>query len=427
LAEAPDNDFQQLVLTGSYRAAMFDTRISFSAAMGRGQQNEVLLPYTTNANLLTAPLPVSALDGEIDTTNLALTVTARPLPKARVKLAVRVDERDNRTPSLAWSRVIADSFLSGESELNRPYGYERLRMNLSADYAWSDALGFSAGYDFTDLDRDFQEVAEQNEDTGWGRVRWRPNPYLDISARGGIARREIDGYDESVAIALAQNPLLRKFDLAYRYREFGELSLSATLPDLPVTIGAQASWADDSYSSSPLGLTDSEERRLAIDLGWSVSDRTFVYLTGGYDQVDALQAGSGSFAAPDWLADYSDEFYSVGGGFRITGLGEKVDLELDYTRAVGTTDIRVSGGGGPPEFPDLESVLDSLRVRLLYHWSEKLDARLLLRYEKLPTEDWALEGVEPDTLPTVLGLGARPYDDEVWMLGISFRYLFGER
>jgi MtrB/PioB family decaheme-associated outer membrane protein len=130
LAEAPDNDFQQLVLTGSYRAAMFDTRISFSAAMGRGQQNEVLLPYTTNANLLTAPLPVSALDGEIDTTNLALTVTARPLPKARVKLAVRVDERDNRTPSLAWSRVIADSFLSGESDLNRPYGYERLRMNL---------------------------------------------------------------------------------------------------------------------------------------------------------------------------------------------------------------------------------------------------------------------------------------------------------
>jgi len=51
----------------------------------------------------------------------------------------------------------------------------------------------------------------------------------------------------------------------------------------------------------------------------------------------------------------------------------------------------------------------------------------LLRYENLPTEDWALEGVEPDTLPTVLGLGARPYDDEVWMVGISFRYFLGDR
>lgn len=427
LAEAPDNDFQQLVLTGSYRAALFDTHISFSAAMGRGQQDEDLLPYTTNPNLVTAALPVSALDGEVDTTNLALTVTARPLPKTRIKLAVRADERDNQTPSLTWSRVIADTFPSGAFEMNQPYGYERLRMNLSADYAWSDTLGFSAGYDFTDLDRDFQEVAEQNEDTGWGRVQWRPNPYLDISARGGIARREIDDYDEAVAIALAQNPLLRKYNLAYRYREFGELSLSATLPELPVTIGAQASWADDSYSSSPLGLTDSEELRLAVDLGWSVSDQTFVYLTGGYDQVESLQAGSGAFAAPDWFADYSDEFFSLGGGFRITGIGEKVDLELDYTRAVGTTDIRVTGGSGPPQFPDLESALDSLRVHLLYHWSERLEARILLRYENLPTEDWALEGVEPDTLPTVLSLGARPYDDEVWMIGIGFRYLLGER
>lgn len=104
-----------------------------------------------------------------------------------------------------------------------------------------------------------------------------------------------------------------------------------------------------------------------------------------------------------------------------------MDLQLDYTRASGVTGIDVSGGGGPSGFPDLESTLDSLRVRVLYHWSEKLEASLQLRYENFPTEDWALQGVAPDTLPTILTLGALPYDDEVWMMGISFRYFLGER
>lgn len=425
MAESPDSDFQQLVLSGSYRMAWLDTRVSFSAAMGRGEQNEPLLPYTTNAGLGAGALPVAALDAKVDTTNAALTVTSRPLPRARVKFALRYDERDNKTFSYSWSRVIADSFLSGETVMNLPYGYERLRMNLSGDYELLDGLTISAGYDFTDYDRDFQEVGEQTEDTGWGGVRWRPNQYLEFSAKGGVAKREIDGYDTAFAASLEQNPLLRKFNLAYRYREFGELSASGSLPETPVTIGLQASWADDSYSSSPLGLRDSEELRVALDVGWAFSGSASVYLAAGFDRLDSFQRGSAAFSVPDWQADVSDEYYSIGGGLRMTGIGEKLDLQLDYSRAQGTTDMRVTGGAGPAQFPDLKSTLDSFRAKLVYHWSEKLDAIVQLRYERLPTEDWALEGVGPATLPTILTLGAAPYDDEAWLAGIGFRYRFG--
>jgi len=425
LAESPDSDFQQLSLTGSYGVPWLDTQVSFSAALGRGEQNEPLLPYTTNVNLAPGALPVAALDARVDTTNVALTVTSKPLPRARVKFAIRYDERDNQTPSLAWSRVIADSFLSGETEFNVPYGYDRMRMNLSGDYALTDEIQISGGYDFSDYDRDFQEVREQTEDTGWGRVRWRPNEYLDLSARGGIAKREISGYDTAFAASLGQNPLLRKFNLAYRYREFGELSASAALPELPVTIGAQASWAADSYSSSPLGLRDGEELRLAVDLGWAINDKAFIYFAAGFDRLETEQAGSAAFATGDWQAELTDEFYSVGAGLRVTGIAEKADLHLDYARAQGTTDILVTGGAGPDQFPDLDSTLDSFRARLVWHQSEKLDAIVQLRYERLPTEDWALEGVGPATLPTILTLGAAPYDDEAWLAGLGFRYRFG--
>jgi len=427
LAEAPDSNFQQLMLTGSYRTTALDTSITFSAAMGRGKQDDALLPYTTNPNVITTPLPQSSLDAEIDTTNLALTVVSRPFPKARVKLAIRYDERDNKTSQLPWTRVIADSFLSGETELNVPYGYDRLRLNASADYRLFDTVRASAGYDYTALDRNLQEVAEQTEDTGWGRLDWRPNSYLELTARGGVSRRDNNGYDESLAAGLDQNPLMRKYNLAYRYQQFGELSASASLPKLPIAISARAFYADDSYSSSQLGLTDSNELRVAADLSWSVSEKASIYLTGGFEDIDTQQAGSAGFSTPDWYGDYSDKFDNFGGGFRVAGMGGKVDLQLDYTHAIGTTEIDVTGGGGPSQFPDLKTTLDSLQARILYHWSEKLEVGLQLRYENFSTDDWALQGVAPDTLPTILTLGAQPYDDDVWLAGISFRYLIGEQ
>ncbi len=427
LAEPPDNDFQQLSLTGNYRTAFLNTDLAFSAALGRGNQDDSLLPYTTNSNLAAGPLPRASLNAEIDTTNLALTAVSRPFARARMKVAIRYDERDNQTAQSPWTRVIADTFLSGETELNVPYGFERLRLNLSADYDLFEAVRIAAGYDRTELDRTFQEVGQQTEDTGWGRVQWQPKPYLDFTARGGVSRREADGYDETVAAGLDQNPLLRKYNLAYRYRQFGELWATVAPPDWPVAVSARASYADTSYSSTVLGLTDGDELRFAADVSWPVSEKVFAYLTGGYDEVNTLQTGSAAFADPDWRADQSDEFYDFGGGIRITGIADKIDLQVDYTRAEGTTQIDVTGGSGPGRFPDLESTLDSLRARMTYRWSEKLEIGLQLRYESLPTEDWALQGVNVDTLPTVLTLGAQPYDDEVWLVGLDFRYLLGKR
>jgi MtrB/PioB family decaheme-associated outer membrane protein len=426
-AQEPDSDFQQVMLSGSYAFSAMDTLIGFSAAIGRGEQNDALPSYTIDPGIAAGALPVSALDAEVDTQNFALNVTARPLPKARVKLGFRRDERDNKTPQFQWTRIITDTFLTSEAESNTPYSFERSQLNLSADYRLFDTVRVSAGYDRTETDRDFQEVAEQTEDAGWASLRWRPKSYLDITARGGASTRDIDRYDEAFAGSLGQNPLLRKYNLAYRYREFGELVVSATLPEKPFSVGVTAFYADDSYTRSQLGLTGSDELRIAADLSWSVSERASIYLTGGIEEIDAKQSGSEFFSTPDWRADHTDSFDNIGAGFRVAGIGDKVDLQLDYTHADGNTEINVaSGAGGQSQFPDLESTLDSLRLKLLYRWSDKLDAILQLRYESFSAEDWALQGVAPDTLPTVLTLGAQPYDYEVWMFGIGVRYLIGE-
>ena len=79
--------------------------------------------------------------------------------------------------------------------------------------------------------------------------------------------------------------------------------------------------------------------------------------------------------------------------------------------------------GGPSRLPDLESTLDSVRVEASYSVSDRLDATFSLRYERFELEDWAL--VSETTLPTVLTLGAEPYDYDVYAAGIGIRYRFG--
>ena len=425
-AQEPDSDFQQVTLSGSYRATTLNTTLAFSAAAGRGEQDDLLLPYTINPGITAAPLPRSTLDAEVDTMNLAFTVVSRPFRKARVKLAVRHDERDNKTSQLQWTPVITDTFPTVANQLNIPYSFERSRLNLSADYRLFDTVRLSAGYDRTELDRDFQEVAEQTEDAGWGKIRWRPNSYLEITAKGGASQRDIDRYDETVAASLGQNPLLRKYYLAYRYQEFGELTFSASHPERPVSFTINALYANDDYTRSQLGLTESEELRFAADLSWSISEHALGYITAGIEEIDGEQSGSELFSTPDWQANHTDEFQHFGAGLHVSEIGDKVDLQFDFTRADGTTEINVaSSPGGQSLFPDLETTLDSLRLKLIFRWSEKLQANLSLRYESFSAEDWALQGVAPDTIPTTLTLGAQPHDYEVWMAGIGFRYLIG--
>jgi MtrB/PioB family decaheme-associated outer membrane protein len=426
LAQEPDNEFQQLSLSGSYLLDAMNSVIAFSVAMGQGEQTEELLPYTINPTIVAGNLPRSSLDGKVDTTNYAITVTSKPFPKARVNLAYRFDERDNQTAQSLWTGVVVDSFQSVESELNTPYSFQRGKLSVSGDYKLFDDVRVSAGYDRTDLERDFQEVADQTEDSGWGRVRWQPLNWLDVTAKGGASRREIDRYDTAIATSFGQNPLLRKYNLAHRYREFGELMIALTPAEHPYSIGLSALIADDSYSKSELGLTASKSTHISADLNYTLSERASVYLLGGYELIDASQSGSASFTTADWQADNEDRFNHYGAGIQFRELRENLDLTFDYLRSDGTTSITMLQSGSGSAFPDLESELESLRLNLNYRKSERLGIDFSLRYESFATRDWALDGVEPDTIATVLTLGAEPYDEEVWVFGASVRYLMGE-
>jgi MtrB/PioB family decaheme-associated outer membrane protein len=392
--------------------------------MGEIKQDAMFLPYTINPNVTTTPLPRTSLDGSIDTTRFSISLTSRFLENGRFDVSYRYDERDNSTVQDTWNRVITDQIISGDLEQNIPYSFERTYFSVSGDYdLFDDSIRLSAGYDRREMDRDFQEVASQDEDTGWGRVRWRPTRSLDIDVRGGTSKRDVDVYDEGIAASYGQNPLMRKYHLAYRYREFADLTFTWSPLEMPLSISVNGLWADDSYSRSELGLLSGEELSLTADLSWSFTETGSLYVNVGSDSIESIQAGSEFFADPDWLATNEDEFTTIGAGLRLAQIGERFDLQLDYTRSEGETDILIDSAAGMADtFPTLKNEIDYLRLNLGFRQSERIGWNFNVSYQQFEARDWALQGVAPDAIPNVLSLGAQPYDEDALWVGVGFRY-----
>ena len=424
VAQQPDNKYQQVSLSGKYLVNQWDTVVAFVGAYGRGEQDDALLPYTSNPSIVSA-LPRSSLDAKVDTHNYALTVTSRPIDKVRVKLGYRYNKRDNKTSITEWSRVIVDFIDSGEPEPNVPYSYNREHASATVEYAFLDNFRMTAGYDYRRTKRDYQEVAKQTTNGGWGQIRWQPANWLDLRAKGGITKRGVDEYNTSVAVSLGQNPLMRKYNLAYRHREYGEMVATIAPVESPVSFSISALYADDDYKDSLLGLNGSEEFRGTADISWAIAESTAVYLVYGYDRVDAHQTGSEQFGFWDWSAAHKDRFTNVGAGITYRPAAGPLSLRLDYNRGDGHTRIDYDSlSGGRSNLPKLKSTLDSVRAEASYDFSERLAATLDLRYENFKLTDWAL--ISQTTLANVLTLGAEPYDYDVYAIGIGIRYRFGD-
>lgn len=434
-ALAPDNHFNQLALNLGYELGPA-WRIGLNASMGRAEQDDSFLPYTANPLVVTAPLPRASLDGEVDIRHADLQLTAdlgaqfEWLRGLRGKLNYRYYERDNGTPQAEYSPVEGDSFPAGVVT-NLTYGYRRQKLSLSGDYDLARLLApdsdigmqLSGGWDREEWDRSFQEVENSTEDRGWVRLRLTPLAWLAFDARYGAANRDTDPYVPDPLTDAPQNPSLRKYNLADRERDFWDVEVHLALPaNLALSLGGFE--RRDEYVNSTLGLSRSRDLGGTADLSWTLSEKISAYAFYGRQEISALQNGSQSFGAPDWQARSVDEFDTASLGLQFRELNEKWNVRFDYFLLDGQGDITMRGGA-PGAFPPLRTRSHGPSLEVEYRATPALDIIGTLRYEHFDAHDWALDGVEPDTVPALLASGADAYDYDANLVGISFRYRFG--
>jgi MtrB/PioB family decaheme-associated outer membrane protein len=430
-ALAPDSKAYLIALDGNFLLPWWKGVLSYRVADGKTTQDQGFLPFSTSAALNGGlALPRSSLDGELRNRHYRASLSLQPHPRLRIRGGYRYDERDDRTAAFSSGFVEMDS-----AEVTVPasavrYDYERTRFDGLGELRILDWLHVAVGGETDQVKRTNQASKETQEERAYGRVRLRLPGSLEFSAAGGQSRIDAGEYTVRPVVP-PENPLLRKYNQTDRDRDFAEGRLSWSPWKLSLVM--QADYASDDYRRSTYGLLSGRDERYAGTISWAVTDAVTTYLTGSYQKMTTEQAGEEVFpSAPsrNWTVSHQDEFTTAGGGLLWRDILGKLDLSVDYTFArskglIDTTAVPASAGSGP--FPQLDTEMDSVRLRASYDVSDRLTVAAAWTWEEYDTSDWQIEGVQPATIRNVLSMSPDPYRYDINVIGLSFSYHFGGR
>ncbi len=419
---APDNEYYQFNLTAAF-APTPKLRLSGRAAIGRMKQNDPLLPYSINPRYSDWPLPRSSLDGKIDTStlNLAGKLTARLARRLDLVARIKRDERDNKTAVDLWTPVITDLVPNPERP-NRPFSFKRDKYELELRWRARNGIRLMGGLRQKNSERSLQSVEETRERTYWGELKINPWAVAQLRIKLESSDRNASPYILLEDGGPIENPLMRKFHLAERDRNGANIELDLSPLD---RLGISLSYfsAEDEYSASLVGLQESEEQTLSLDLNYAVNSRMSIYAFYSQQDIDSeLSSISGDTGLP-WHATTDDSITTLGVGFD-GKISEKVSFGFDWVSSDASGRVLTETGQGENPFPVLRSDLRNARVHVSYALSEQWGMKIYAEHEKYDSEDWYVDDLGPDGLTAVLTLGAVSPDYSVTVLRVLASYKF---
>jgi len=426
LALAPDNNFQQLRGTIGYDISP-TIRVSADAAFGRMTQDAGYLAATLNPILapIVPSLPVQSLDGQVDTFNAGVKLTAAPMPGLRLSASYDHDNRDNRTPINSYPVVTTDMFLQPTTRNNTPFGYTTDKFKVNADYLGGlpGNMRLTGGFDRDYGARTYQEVSQTVETTFWGKVAAQPAEGVATWLKLAHSWRDNSTYGTSIWFGYPENPLLRKFYLADRLRNSIEGHLDYAISE-KVSLGVSADYANDDYEHSEVGLTSAKSANLAFELSVAFSETTsgHGFLQGQW--IRSQQNGSQAFAGPDWTGRVKDEFNTLGFGIKHVAIPDKLDIGADLSFSRSRSDTSVDNATDAPPFPTAKTSVDSVKLYGIYKLKDDVSIVGSYQYEHYDSQDWRLDGIAPATVSNLLSLGAQSPSYSLSVFRVALRYRF---
>ncbi len=459
----PDNDFHQLNLSGGWNFSR-TTRLSGVVSFGRGTQDQAFLPYTINpllAATITQPLPVNSLDGEVDTTHIALKFTTRPFDTLALGASYKYDERDNKTHHHEFVYIGGDSLAQNtgltsiQRRINEPKSYEDQYFKLDANWNASDWLRVTGEARWRQTERPHQEREEIEEDLYTLNFAVDTGGYVSGGLRMSSSDRDggseylgyttfIGGYSPGYynnvvpfvdGFPFENHPDLRKFNQADRERLDGEIYASF-MPVEEVSLSASVSYAEDDYNNSLKGLTFSRVSAYNVDVAWAPRAGLTAYAFASEERYKNDQDGS-SFGgatrgtqiydpARSWNVRSRDHVFTWGAGINTKLLEDKLTLGFDWVDSAADSDVYTTVGSGLTARPLPTSVSDLTSASLYgdYAWRRNIVFRLRFAYEQFDSTDWAVDNAPPNQMANVISMGGSSPDYDVWVTTFSVGYRF---
>ena len=413
----PDNKMSKIILTGSYNVNEFFTA-NLLFAYGQMEQDDSYLPYTINGSLSPFGLPVNSLNGKINTIDAVSNVLIRISEQLKLEARLSLNEQDNDTARNGYDYIVADT-QAGTPRANFPYSFRKGIFHMLGRYQLPNQE-LTLGINREVFDRTYQEVDTTTEDSLKASYRTDLVKDIELQIRGARSERDGDKYEPVTEIIPAENPLMRKFNLADRDRD--QLGVSATYSPKPEwQLAAYFDAYKDSYSNSDIGLLESIEKDYILALNYQFSKALSFTMDYSLSEIESTQAGSQSFSTATWHAVNDDQIDVIHIGVTYEIIPQKFSMGVEYSYAESEGEIKVSTNSPLPK-------LTSERHSILLYGDYRLDKQSTLnaffRYEDYDESDWATDDVNPDTIANVLSLGETSPSYRIGIVGVAYRYSF---
>lgn len=425
LAQSPDSHSHQLMLSGSWWQSRWLT-VAGQVAVARLEQDEPFVAATINPGLVIPEPPRPSLDGEVETRTANLRFTSNLTDRLGAKVDFNYDERDNETPRDEYLQVVTDAIVA-DFRTNEPYSYERQSAKASLDYRLLSNLKLMASAEREEMDRSFQEVEDTETDTYTFQARSSPTPDLNLSLK--LSHEERDNDIDPALLGPRVNPSLRRFHFADKKREAARFNADYAVRE-NIVAGLFMEVADEEFQDTRIGLSDGRDESYGLDLSATFTENVSAHAFVAFESLDAEILGAdilepGNFAGVKWKAQQKDDFRTVGFGLKFAELpGKWVRGALDFTYATADGEITVDKSRAVPDFPELETnrfMLEASAERML---RENLHLSLGYLVARRQEDDFFRDGVDPDTISNLLGLGEATPDRTVHVIRAMLRYTF---
>ena len=451
IGQDPDNQAHNVNLSGGYNLGL-TSRVSGTLSYSRLIQNDTYLPYTTDPTLLTVnpSTPRADLDGKVDRWYANLKFSSRPMRGLNVGASFTYDDYDNQTPRDLYNRVVNDAAAQdatnpSRNNVNRPYSLEKTKFDVDVGYRLTMKTKLSAGVEYERNKRDFSEAETTNEATG--KIKLSSNLHMTTSGwiEYSYSDRSNSSYDPSVPFIEGTDPallppgcssppftgcvsndvLMRKYYMADRVQNKLMGSLVSTPTDL-VSVGFTGQYLNDSYDDTVVGLQDYTGYYATVDVGYNPQKDVDIYGYYTHEYFAADQAGRIASGQNDWLYDTKDRVNTVGVGMKWSNINGKYDVAADYSFSLADTEIDPTNlpVDTAVNFPDINTMVHSLRLRGDYHFKENVVMRLQYQLEYYDADDWALDGIGQADINRIIWLGYGSANYTAHVVGFSMIYTF---
>lgn len=434
IALPPGNQSHQIYLGGGYGFTP-TTRGMFKVAFGRITQDQTFFPVTT-----TPPgfIPAS-LDGRIDTTQMQLGVSSRPMPKLTLRADLRYEERDDRTPVYVY--VGPGPTYDGTNE---PRSFKTTVGKVDASYMLPAGFRLTGGADHeirkrsTSALRSVSHRYETEETTLRAELRRSISETLNGALSFATSDRTgSDWLNTERAGPTPGSNLIHPLHLADRDRNKVRLMLD-WMPLEPLSMHFVGESAKDEYSGRTLGPREGKAQFVSLDAAYRISEAWQATAWTSHNDTRAEQvtceSASNAGVCPNLAADpiWEARLRNAGTAFGL-GLrgkaGPRIELETELSHAKDRGEFdQIPQVGTLPvaPIPDVTYKVTTFKLKGSYALTKVSGLRLQYVYDRFKTDDWYWT-VFPAGTTFAYGDGTtvrQDPDQEVHFVGVSYYYRF---